>query len=197
MLLHSLAHCTYHSMPANVLMFHDIFADLYTFLFGIKAKLPRKPKPWRVSLLLEIIYGGWTLIRDMVLSVFHKCKDVQFLTLVNVLHNYVPLVLSIYSIIFKCNNYELYSQSLLRCWVMFVVFRQRHYNKALLISLTTFLHWQQHCPSMFEKLQEYLVAFDEYPVENFHSLLRARTKESDTAEQVAFKAREIDIDNKT
>ena len=36
------------------------------------------------------------------------------------------------------------------------------------------------------------MAFDEYPVENFHSVLRARTKETDTPEEVAFKAKETD-----
>ena len=42
-------------------------------------------------------------MRDMILSVFYKCKDIEFLTLVNLLDNYIPLVLSIYSIVFKCN----------------------------------------------------------------------------------------------
>ncbi len=36
------------------------------------------------------------------------------------------------------------------------------------------------------------MALDEYPVENFHSILRARTNETDSAEQIAFKAKEID-----
>lgn len=35
-----------------LLNFHKIFADLYSFLFGAKAKLAKKPKPWRLSLLL-------------------------------------------------------------------------------------------------------------------------------------------------
>ena len=43
-----------------------------------------------------------------------------------------------------------------------------------------------------EVIQHFLVAFDEYPVENFHSLLRARTNETDTAEQIRIKAKEID-----
>ena len=118
-----------------------IFADLYSFLFGKKAKLAKKPKAWRISLLmLEVIYGEWTLIRDTILSVFDKCKDIEYLTLVNLLDSYVPLVLSIYSVVFKCNSYDLYCQSLLQCWIMFVVFRRRHYNKALLVILSLFQH---------------------------------------------------------
>ena len=96
------------------------------FLFGNKAKLAKKPLPWRVSLLLEVLYGGWTLVRDSILSTFYHSKDVEFLTIFNLVDNYVPLVLSVYSIVFKCNDYDLYCKSLLRCWVMFMVFHRRH-----------------------------------------------------------------------
>ena len=185
-------HISLNARECILLIYHEIFADLYSFLFGKKAKLAKKPKPWRISLLLEVVYGGWTLIRDMILSVFGKCKDTEYLTLVNLLDNYGPLVLSIYSIVFKCNSYELYCESLLHCWIMFVVFQRRHYNKALLITLSLFQYWQENAHSMFDTLRHYLVAFDEYPVENFHSVLRARTKETDTPEQIAFKAKEID-----
>ena len=92
-------HISLNARECVLLLFHELFADLYAFLFGKKAKLAKKPKPWRVSLLLEVIYGGWTLVRDMILSVFYKCKDIEFLTLVNLLDNYIPLVLSIYSIV--------------------------------------------------------------------------------------------------
>ena len=72
---------------------------------------------------------------------------------------------------------------------MFVVFRRRHNNKALLVTLSTFLPWQENSPSMFETLRQHLVAFDEYPVENFHLVLRQRTKETDSADQIAHKAK--------
>ena len=185
-------HISLNTRESVLLIFHEIFADLYTFLFGKTAKLAKKPKAWRISLLLEVIYGGWTLIRDAILSVFGKSKDVQYLTLVNLLDNYVPLVLSFYSIVFKCNNYDQYCHSLLHCWIMCTVFRRRHYNKALLIMLSLFQHWEDNAHTMFETLHHYLVAFDEYPEENFHSILRARTNETDSADQIAFKAKEID-----
>ena len=58
--------------------------------------------------------------------------------------------------------------------------------------LSTFLHLQENTSTMFETLHQNLVAFDEYAVENFHSILRKRTKETDTAEKISFKAGEID-----
>ena len=104
-------HISLSARECVLLNFHQVqlFADLYSFLLGKKAKLAKKPKPWGISLLLEVINGGWTLVRDMILSVFHKCKDIEFLTFLNLPDNYTPLVLSIYPIVFKCNKYELFS----------------------------------------------------------------------------------------
>lgn len=186
-------HISLNSRECVLMNFHGIFEDLYHFLFGEKAKLAKKPKPWRLSLLLEVIYGGWTLVREVVLSAFSHCKDIEYLTLINLVDNYVPLVLSIYSIIFKSNNYDLYSISLLRCWVMFMVFHRRHYDKALLVALSLFQYWQDQDHPMHQTIKKFLVAFDEYPVENFHSVLRARTTETDTADQIRVKAKEIDL----
>ena len=185
-------HISLNSRECVLKNFHAIFAKLYSFLFGTKAKLAKTPKPWRVSLLLEVAYGGWTLIRETILSVFCHCKDIEFLTLVNLLDNYIPLVLSIYSIIFKSNNYTLYYKSLLCCWVMFMVFRRRHYDKALLVALSAFMYWKENDHPLYRTLLEALVAFDEYPVENFHSILRSSTNMTDTAEQISLKAKEID-----
>ena len=185
-------HISLNSRECVLKNFHAIFAELYSFLFGTKAKLAKTPKPWRVSLLLEVAYGGWTLVRETILSVFCHCKDMEFLTLVNLVDNYIPLVLSIYSIVFKSNDYTLYYKSLLRCWVMFMVFGRRHYDKALLVTLSAFMYWQENNHPMHHTLLEALVAFDEYPVENFHSLLRSSTNMTDTAEQISLKAKEID-----
>ena len=156
------------------------------------AKLEKKRKALRVSLLLGVIYGGWALVRDTIMSVFPNCKDIEFLTLLNLVHNYVPLVLSIYSVVFKCNNYELYCKSLFGCWVMMMVFHRRHYDKALLIVLSTFKYWHETSHQMHQVVHQFLVALDEYPVENFHSVLRARTSPNDTAEQIQKMAKEID-----
>ena len=86
-------HISLNARECVVLNFQDVFSDLYTFLFGNKDKLAKKPRPWRISFLLEVIYGGWTLVRDAILSAFGKSKDIEFLTLLNLIDNYVPLVL--------------------------------------------------------------------------------------------------------
>ena len=45
------------------------------------SKLAGKPKPWRISLLLEVVYGGWTLIAHSVISKFWRFKDAEYGTL--------------------------------------------------------------------------------------------------------------------
>ena len=54
-------HISLNARECVVLNFQDVFSDLYTFLFGNIAKLSKKPRPWRISFLLEVIYGGVTL----------------------------------------------------------------------------------------------------------------------------------------
>ena len=170
----------------------SFFKRVYKFIFGPNKILANKPKPWRVSLLLEVLYGGWTLIRDQVIVAFSNCKDVQYLTLLNLLDNYLPLVLSIYSIAFKSGNTDQFVDPLFRCWVMFFCFKRRHYNKAPLVWLSNFLHWKSVNHPMYFALMNMLNAFDEYPVEHFHLILRAQCKESDNGDMLRQKATAID-----
>ena len=90
----------------------------YSSIFGGRKCLANKPKPWKISLIEELLYGGWSLIRSHVITVFSNCKDVQYLTLLNLLDNYLPLVLSVYAVIFKTRKTDLYVSSLLRSWLL-------------------------------------------------------------------------------
>ena len=51
-------HILLNSRECVLKFFHPIFAELNFDLFGRKAKLAKKPKAWRLSLLLEVLYGG-------------------------------------------------------------------------------------------------------------------------------------------
>ena len=116
---------------------------------------------------------------------------IQVLVLINLLDNYLPLVLSIYSTIFKSNNLDQYVDAMLRAWVMFLIFRRHHYNKAPLVWLSNVLYWKESNHPLYQVLQHHLQAVDEYGVENFHSVLRAQTSVSSTPEEITRKAREI------
>ena len=57
----------------------------------------------------------------------------------------------------------------------------------MLIALSLFQYWQENAHSMFDILRNCLVVFDKYPVENFPSVLSARTKKAGTPQQIECK----------
>ena len=169
---------------------HSFFKTVNETIFP-RSKLADNPKPWRISLILEIVYGGWTLVRHTVMRKFSRFKDVACGTLYNLLDNYIPLVLSIYSISFKLNNFCEYFRAMIRIWIMFTCLQCRHYNKAALIWINMCSHWGKYAPQLFNLLTNYITIFDEYPVENTHGILRSQTKVSDTANELRKKTKSI------
>ena len=57
--------------------YHSIMKFLHENLF-LNAMLVLKARPWRSITLLEVIHGGWTLIRKKVLKTFSKCKSISY-----------------------------------------------------------------------------------------------------------------------
>ena len=175
--------------------FITFFRCGYKSIFGPNNYLSDKPKPGRVSLLLELIYGGWTLIRDSLNYVFQRAclqKDTEYITLLNLLDNYISLMLSWYSVIFRNNDFETYKDGMIRAAVMFTVLRRRPYKKSLLVWLSNYLYWKRTNHPVLATLAKVLGDVDEYIAENFHSILRAETKEADDGRTIQEKARAID-----
>ena len=75
---------------------------------------------------------------------------------------------------------------------MFFCFKRQNYNKAPLVWLSSPLYWKKLNHPLFHTIMNHFNIFDEYPVENFYSILRAQTKQNDTSEQLRRKARTID-----
>ena len=90
-------HMSLNSREHIVTSFHPFFKTVYERIFT-RSKLAEKPKPWRISLLLEIVYGGWTLIRESVMKKFWRFNNPEYESLFNLLDNNIPIALSIYSI---------------------------------------------------------------------------------------------------
>lgn len=183
-------HISLNSREHVFISFKPFFKKAYSYLFP-GCTLSETPKPWRINLVLETVYGGWTLIREKAKALFQSSKDLQYGTLLNLLDNYLPLVLSIYTITFKTNNFKEYYNAMVRIWVMFVCLKRRHYNKAPLVWLSCTSHWGKNYTELYDHFTKWPTIFDEYPVENTHSILRAQTKPSDTAEKLTTKAKSI------
>lgn len=122
---------------------------------------------------------------------FSRFKDVEYGTLFNLLDNFIPLVLPIYSISFKLNKFSEYFRAMIRIWIMFTCLCRRHYNKAPLVWINMCSHWGKYAPQLYNLLKNYITIFDEYPVENTHSMLRSQTKDSDMADDLRKKAKSI------
>ena len=106
------------------------------------------------------------------------------MTLVNILDNYTPHLLCIYSIVFKLNKTEMHINSIVRAWVMFFTFRRTHYNKNPLKWLSDYLYWNTQGHPLDGIFDRFLSILDEYPVENFHSRIRPRTNAYDDGVKV-------------
>ena len=76
---------------------------------------------------------------------------------------------------------------MIRIWTMFLCLERWHYNKALLLWLAMITHWGMHHPGLYQMVQSNLALFDEYPVENAHSII------SRTSEISRSRSREIPV----
>ena len=171
-------------------IFHPVFKWIYEKVFP-RCKLADSPKPWRTSLTFEIVYGGWTKIRNTVLQRFDGSRPTHINMLLNLLDNYLPLVLTIHAVSFKLNKFKEYQNAVIRIWTMFLCFKRRHYNKSPLVWLSQILYWQQENPKLSHAVASNVAAIDEYRVENTHSIIGGNTTETDTPEQLSRKAKAV------
>lgn len=86
-------------------------------------------------------------------------KDPQHGTLLNLLENYMPLVLSNYIISFKLNHFSEYFRAIIRIWIMFTFLQRRHYNKAPPVWINMCLHWGKYSQHLYQLLQNYIAVW--------------------------------------
>ena len=140
-------YCTFVSL-------RPFFEEVYHHLFPF-SKQASMPKPWRINFILETVYGARILMRDNTKLALKNSKYLQYGTLINLLDNYLPLVLSIYTITFKKNNFPEYCSAMIRTWVMFMYRKRRYYNKSSLVWLSCTSRWGKNytfCCSLPENI---------------------------------------------
>jgi len=148
---------------------------MYKSIFGKTKKLAAKPKPWRINLLLYLAHEGWLLIKKYVVKKFGVSKDTSYITFLDLLDNLVPATLDIYTCLFRMNQFEEYIDTIFRLWTAMRRFHRRNYDKIMLAFLSDIHYWKVIQHPIINTLETHLNIFDEYPVENFHSLLRRHT----------------------
>ena len=80
---------------------------------------------------------------------------------------------------------------------MFFCFNRKHYNKAPLVWLSNYLYWSSVGHPMADLMESSNASLDEYPVELYHSLIRDRTNEWDSAATIQRKAKEIETNKES
>ncbi|POG64708.1 hypothetical protein GLOIN_2v1782578 [Rhizophagus irregularis DAOM 181602=DAOM 197198] len=156
--------------------------------------LAQKPKPRLINLILNLTYYGWKNIRNLIVNRFKNIKDIEYLMMIDLLDNSLPLTLDIYIKLFRCGFFEGYLESIVKIWILFQRLHRYNYNKAPLIFLSDVFYWTLNNHPILDILKDNLPIFNDYFVENFHSSLRYQTAESNTDKQIIQKAKTIDIE---
>ena len=165
-------HISLNSQEDVVANFRCFFEKLYKHLFGQRKVLPSKPKPHRITTLITTAFCGWLTVKTTVLPAFGQCKDPEYILLVFLLDELVPLVFYFYSVIFRGGDQRKWVDAMMRLALMFIIQRRRHYDKATLCQLSDLVHQQEAIPNFQELLEQWLNELTEKKVEVFHSLLR-------------------------
>jgi hypothetical protein len=187
-------HISLNSRETLFQIYHFFFEMLYHDLFGENKILAQKPKPRLINLILNLTFYGWKNIRDLIINRFGNTKDIEYLMMIDLLDNSLPLTLDIYTKLFRCGFFEGYLECIVKIWILFQRLQRHNYNKAPLIFLSDVFYWTLNEHPILNILNDHLSIFNDYFVENFHSSLRYQTVESNTDKQIIQKAKTIDIE---
>ena len=61
-------HLSLNSREHVMIIYHLFFEQMFHFVFGKHKKLAKKPKPWRINLLLELARNGWIKIKGEIMQ---------------------------------------------------------------------------------------------------------------------------------
>ena len=182
-------HLSLNSREQVLLVHHSFFENLFHFVFGNHKKLAKKPRPWRINLLLDLAQNGWIKIKKQIMEKFGQtCKDIEYRTIIDLLDNLIPATLDIYAILFRSGSFNEYVETVFRIWTFFLRWKRKNYNKAPLIFLSDLFYWKDNNHPFYDVIKKYLPNFNDYYVENTHSRIRANTSPNATADNIIKQA---------
>lgn len=171
----------------------NFFEQLYKFVFGKNKKLAKKPMPWKINTLLDLTDKGWKQVANNIIEKFGRCcKDTEYRSTVDLLDNIVPAVLDIYAIIFRSGSCEEYVETIFRLWTFALRWDRKNYNKLPLAFLSDFFYWKDNKHPFYDTIRKYLVNFNDYYVENWHSRIRANTSSQSSSKNIIKQALALD-----
>ena len=163
-------HLSLNSREQVLIIYHSFFEKLFHFVFGERKKLAKKPRPWRINLILELAQNGWIKIKSKIIEKFGQtCKDIEYRIMINLLDNLIPSTLDIYATLFRSGQFDAYVETVFRIWTFALCWKRKNYNKAPLVFLSDVFYWMDTNYPFLDILQKHLASFNEYYVENTHS----------------------------
>lgn len=163
-------HVTLNAHEDVIKIYHFFFAAIYHDVFG--AVLPVKPKHFRINLVLIGTLCGWLLIREKVLEKFKHCKDLEYICVIHILEEILPLVFFQYGVIFTSGNLTEYMNIMFRFLIVYIIWGRHHYDRGTLSMLNDLYHQKKHYEEYFDFKRKWLAILTEKKVEIWHSLLR-------------------------
>eukprot|EP00733_Pompholyxophrys_punicea_P000894 Pompholyxophrys_punicea_v1_NODE_355_length_2174_cov_4.135849.p1 type:complete len:456 gc:universal NODE_355_length_2174_cov_4.135849:1378-11(-) len=179
----------------------ELWIKFYRSIFGQNKKLAKKPKPWRITLILELARGGWLKVRNDIRHAFGNCCDPEYAFMINLLDDLVPASLDIYSTYYRSNDFLGFLHCLLRLEVFLIQpMRRKNYLKIMPAFISDVIFWRKHPPghpyrNLYDRLEKHFVYFNDWWVEGFHCQIRRRTNPGADVSQVQQQARTADYDN--
>ena len=134
-------HVSLNSCETVFLANYNFFDKLFHQVYGPSKVLAKKPKPYRINLLLELAFQGWTRVRLTVLEKFAQIKDPEVRYLIDLLDNTISLVLDFYPIIFRSGSWPAYQDAMFCVWAVFYRYKRKNYNKLPLSFLSDAFYW--------------------------------------------------------
>ena len=181
-------HVSLNSREQTLLVHYIFFEKMFHYVFGNSKVLAKKPKPWRINLLLELAIKGWKKISKIIMHKFGNSKDVEYRMALDLLDNIIPATLDIYAILFRSGKFEEYLKTLFRIWTFALRWKRKNYNKIILAFISDYIYWKENQHPFANVLENHLVNFNEYYVENFHSRLCANINVNQNAESIINQA---------
>ena len=132
----------------------------------------KKPRAEKISTVTSAAFGGWLIIRNMVLQLFGQCKDLQYLLLLHLLDEVSAFNFFNYTVLFRGGDFNTWLQALVQASMTFILFRRQNYDKATLCQISDILFHLSENPELGQILQENRPLLTEKKVEIFHSMLR-------------------------
>ena len=128
------------------------------------------------------------MIRDKIIRKFDLCKDIEYTCILHILDEVVPLAFFHYAAIFEGGNLQMYSETMFRFLVPFIVWERKHYDKSTLSMLSDLIHQKWKFKKYYEMKERFMTLITEVKVEIWHSLLRSRVQPHHKAQEIHEKA---------